>query len=145
MNWSETVSIPYFLNCELIELKTRYVYTSFCPRLRLLKIVTFGQKSIDNPYFISAILDTHEGCDIIVVDWRRFAGSNYTQASARVRDVAIDLTRFLQWLIFSSELPYEGHFHLVGFDLGAHIAGLAGRYLQTGEVRIQVGRITGKF
>lgn len=33
----------------------------------------------------------------------------------------------------------EGYLHIIGFDLGAHIAGIAGKYVKNG----QVDKITG--
>ncbi|CAH2050164.1 unnamed protein product, partial [Iphiclides podalirius] len=73
--------------------------------------------------------------NVIVVDWSDLATKSYITAKAGVPKVGRDLGIFVNWLV-SSETSYD-KIHLVGFSLGAHIVGNAGR---TTAARIQ--RIT---
>ncbi|XP_022835360.1 lipase member I-like [Spodoptera litura] len=105
--------------------------------------------------------------NVIVVDWTLEASFSYTQARNNVGNVARNLVNFIQWLTSdpttttttttsitttTTEQPTMTttaqpatinveNFHFVGFDLGAHVAGIAGRILQ--EDSQLVGRITG--
>lgn len=76
---------------------------------------------------------------MLVLDWSELAkDETYMSAPAKVPYVAERLREVLNWL-----LKYTGgrwdKIHLIGYDLGAHIVGYAGR--MTGG---NVGRITGK-
>lgn len=76
---------------------------------------------------------------MIVVDWERLAGSDYVTASFGVPAVGQGLGKFLAFLNTVTEAPYSS-MHLVGFSLGAHVVGNAGK-----ELGGQVARITGKI
>ncbi|XP_066593077.1 uncharacterized protein [Prorops nasuta] len=80
----------------------------------------------------SALMSVHE-CNIVCVDWA--PGStipNYVRAAANTRLVGRQLAK----LIRSLDVPLE-KVHLIGFSLGAHVAGFAGAELGN------VSRITG--
>lgn len=76
--------------------------------------------------------------NIIVLDWSRLAQSNYVTAVAGVPAIGVGLGRFLAFLNSTTGAPFE-LMHLIGFSLGAHVVGNAGR-----ELDGKVARITGK-
>lgn len=91
-----------------------------------------------NPLIRDHFLRTHDG-NVIVCDWSQLASSSYTTAAAGAPSVGQHLGNFVGWLMRS----FGGNFnnvHLVGFSLGAHIVGVAGR--NTGST---VGRVTGNL
>ncbi|XP_061715625.1 phospholipase A1 member A-like [Cydia pomonella] len=88
-------------------------------------------------YFtISAYLETRD-FNVIILDWSHSAQALYGTAIAAVTSVGQDLGSLLLFIHHITGTPLET-MHLVGFSLGAHVAGNAGRY--TGG---RVGRITG--
>nr|ACD37365.1 pancreatic lipase 3 [Mamestra configurata] len=78
--------------------------------------------------------------NIIEVDWRTDAEQTYSTASLRVPLIGAEVAEFIKWLC-TSDADFN-QIHLVGFGLGAHVAGIAGRRLMD-ETRIPVSRITG--
>ncbi|PBC32093.1 Pancreatic lipase-related protein [Apis cerana cerana] len=80
----------------------------------------------------SALMTVHE-CNIVCVDWGPgSAVPNYVRAAANTRLVGRQLAK----LVRSLNVPLE-KVHLIGFSLGAHVAGFAGAELGN------VSRITG--
>lgn len=80
----------------------------------------------------SALMTVHD-CNIVCVDWGPgSAVPNYVRAAANTRLVGRQLAK----LIRSLDVPLE-RVHLIGFSLGAHVAGFAGAELGN------VSRITG--
>ncbi|XP_015607899.1 uncharacterized protein LOC107273844 isoform X2 [Cephus cinctus] len=80
----------------------------------------------------SALMSVHE-CNIVCVDWGPgSAVPNYVRAAANTRLVGRQLAK----LVRSLNVPLE-KVHLIGFSLGAHVAGFAGAELGN------VSRITG--
>lgn len=77
--------------------------------------------------------------NIIVLDWRRLARAAYNTAVRGVPAIGQGLGQFLAFLNRVTGAPYNS-MHLVGFSLGAHVVGNAGR-----ELGGRVARITGKF
>lgn len=73
------------------------------------------------------------------MDWRRLALSTYTTAVRGVSDVGRGLGQFLAFLNTVTGAPIES-MHLIGFSLGAHVVGNAGR-----ELGGRVARVTGKL
>ncbi|CAB3240370.1 unnamed protein product [Arctia plantaginis] len=96
---------------------------------RPLKVIVHGWNSNGNsainPQVTSAFLDTQD-CNVIVVDWRGVANGAYTSAVRGVPGVGQFLGNFLVWLINNAGGNWN-NVHLVGFSLGAHIVGNAGR------------------
>lgn len=74
---------------------------------------------------------------MIVLDWSALANRSYTTAKGGTAEVGRGLGRFVNWLA-GRGLSYN-RVHLVGFSLGGHLVGNAGR--ETGS---RVHRITGK-
>ncbi|CAH2087474.1 unnamed protein product [Euphydryas editha] len=79
--------------------------------------------------------------NIIVMEWRRLASSDYITAVAGVPAVGRGLGQFLRFLNSVTGAPFET-MHLVGFSLGAHVVGNAGRELNGKVARITVSCIT---
>lgn len=80
-----------------------------------------------------------EDCNIVCVDWENGATlPNYVKAAANTRLVGKQLAMLLRGLEKHVGLPRE-KMHLIGFSLGAHVAGFAGAELKN------ISRITGNF
>ncbi|CAG4965445.1 unnamed protein product [Colias eurytheme] len=96
---------------------------------RPLKVIVHGWNndgnSPMNPMITAAFLDTQD-CNVIVVDWRQLANRDYNTAARGVPDVGNHLGRFIQW-VFNTVGGNWNNVHLVGFSLGAHVVGNAGR------------------
>ncbi|XP_026495427.2 pancreatic lipase-related protein 2-like [Vanessa tameamea] len=89
-----------------------------------------------NPTVKDAFLRS-ENINVIVVDWSTFASQTYSVAAGAVPSVGAGLANVITALVNSSVTALET-LHLVGFDLGAHVVGFAGRNLDG-----KVARITG--
>lgn len=73
------------------------------------------------------------------MEWSRLALSDYATAALGVPAVGRGLGQFLAWLSSVTGAPLS-NMHLVGFSLGAHLVGNAGR-----ELGGRVARVTGKY
>ncbi|XP_026731490.1 pancreatic lipase-related protein 2-like [Trichoplusia ni] len=73
--------------------------------------------------------------NVIVVDWSELANRSYNTAKGGTAEVGRGLGRFVNWLV-SLGMSYD-RVHLVGFSLGGHLVGNAGR-----ETNSRVRRIT---
>lgn len=91
-----------------------------------------------NPLITSAFLAVADA-NVIVVDWGALANANYNTAAAGVPNVGVYLGNFLVWLINTAGGNWN-NVHLVGFSLGAHVVGNAGR--QAGR---RAARVTGNI
>ncbi|CAG4979596.1 unnamed protein product [Parnassius apollo] len=78
-----------------------------------------------NPLITSALLAVQDA-NVIVVDWGAVAGANYISAVSGVPSVGQHLGNFLIWLINTAGGNWN-NVHLIGFSLGAHVVGNAGR------------------
>ncbi|OWR50707.1 hypothetical protein KGM_207581 [Danaus plexippus plexippus] len=88
-------------------------------------------------YEMRSALMAVEECNVICVDWEGGASMpNYLRAAANTRLVGKQLAMLLQGLAQHIELRFED-IHLIGFSLGAHVAGFAGTELKN------ISRITG--
>jgi len=91
-----------------------------------------------------------ENCNVILVDWSKGAkGLDYGQASGNARLVGAQTAELIKFLISNASGSSGSNklgkkFYIVGFSLGAHVAGYAGSYLRT-KYGIALGRITGKL
>lgn len=89
-----------------------------------------------NPLITSNILAVQDA-NVIVVDWSRVAEETYINAARGVPSVGQFLGNFITWVINTTGGNWN-QVHFIGFNLGAHIVGNAGR--QTGS---RPSRITG--
>ncbi|XP_050342041.1 pancreatic triacylglycerol lipase-like [Nymphalis io] len=87
-----------------------------------------------NPLITSAFLAVQD-VNVIVVDWNRLANGLYTTAVRGVPDVGRHLGNFIAWL-FNNAGGNWNQLHLVGFSLGAHIVGNAGRTIGGRAARV---------
>lgn len=79
-----------------------------------------------------------EEANVICVDWANGAVlPNYVKATANTRLVGKQVSMLLKGLVENNKLMLRKT-HLVGFSLGAHVAGFAGAELGN------LSRITGK-
>lgn len=74
--------------------------------------------------------------NVITVDWSTVSFGFYQSSRYKVWTVGMALSKFITWLN-----PNYDTLHLVGYDLGAHIAGISGK----NTVRGRINRIIGKF
>ncbi|CAO2594437.1 Endothelial lipase [Lemmus lemmus] len=86
---------------------------------------------------VSALQMRERDANIVVVDWLPLAHQLYTDAVNNVRVVGQRVAGMLDWLQEKEEFSL-GNVHLIGYSLGAHVAGYAGNF-----VKGTVGRITG--
>ncbi|CAB3260702.1 unnamed protein product [Arctia plantaginis] len=94
-----------------------------------------NQQTDINPTIRNAYLGQGE-TNVIVLDWRRLALSDYVTAANGVPAVGRGLGQFINFLSSVTGANLNT-FHLVGFSLGAHLVGNAGR-----ELRGRVARVT---
>lgn len=88
--------------------------------------------------FIFAAFLVYGDLNVIVLDWSVFASQSYSVAAGAVPSVGTYLGDLINNLVTAGVVNLET-LHLVGFDLGAHVVGFAGR-----RVNGTVARITGK-
>ncbi|XP_062998414.1 hepatic triacylglycerol lipase [Elgaria multicarinata webbii] len=77
--------------------------------------------------------------NVIITDWLAFAHAHYPIAVQNTRDIGQEIAQFLEWLEESLQF-YRGNAHLIGYSLGAHVAGFAGSFIGG---KGKIGRITG--
>ncbi|KAL4716566.1 hypothetical protein ACJJTC_010230 [Scirpophaga incertulas] len=94
-----------------------------------LKVIVHGwnnnRNSKLNIAITAAILEDQEA-NVIVMDWSSSAQSSYVTAANSVISVGKGLGEFLIWLLNITGSSWN-NVHLIGFSLGAHIVGNAGR------------------
>ncbi|XP_054730965.1 uncharacterized protein LOC129239480 [Anastrepha obliqua] len=73
--------------------------------------------------------------NVFTVDWGRGAVADYITASYRVKPVGKVLAKFIDFLQREAGIRYED-LHVIGFSMGAHIAGIAGKHIQTGRLPV---------
>ncbi|KAL4717360.1 hypothetical protein ACJJTC_017247 [Scirpophaga incertulas] len=78
-----------------------------------------------------------EDVNVIILDWKPLARRNYVTSVRGVPNVGQALGKFIAFLSSTTGASYST-MHLVGFSLGAHVVGNAGRQLEG-----KVARITG--
>ncbi|XP_077378189.1 endothelial lipase [Festucalex cinctus] len=86
---------------------------------------------------VAAVMKRESEANVVVVDWISMAQQLYPDAVNYTHGVGRDIAVMLDWLQDELHLPLE-KVHLIGYSLGAHVAGYAGTH-----VRGTVGRITG--
>ncbi|MBN3320916.1 LIPE lipase, partial [Atractosteus spatula] len=86
---------------------------------------------------VFALQKREQDANVIVVDWLTLAHRLYPDAVNNTRIVGHDIAKLLEWLKKELMFPLE-NVHMIGYSLGAHVAGFAGTFVQG-----TVGRITG--
>uniref|UniRef100_A0A9L0KDU7 Lipase G, endothelial type n=1 Tax=Equus asinus TaxID=9793 RepID=A0A9L0KDU7_EQUAS len=85
---------------------------------------------------VSALQTREKEANVVVVDWLPLAHQLYRDAVNNTRVVGHDVARMLDWLQGKDGFSLR-NVHLIGYSLGAHVAGYAGNF-----VKGTVGRIT---
>uniref|UniRef100_A0A7N4PAJ8 Lipase G, endothelial type n=1 Tax=Sarcophilus harrisii TaxID=9305 RepID=A0A7N4PAJ8_SARHA len=85
---------------------------------------------------VSALQMREKDANVVVVDWLPLAHQLYTDAVNNTREVGSKIAKMLNWLQEKEHFSLE-NVHLIGYSLGAHVAGYAGNF-----VRGTIGRIT---
>lgn len=86
---------------------------------------------------VSAVVQRESQANVIVVDWLSYAHQLYPDAVNHTQGVGLSIAALLNWLQDEQQLRIQD-VHLIGYSLGAHVAGYAGTF-----VRGTIGRITG--
>ncbi|KAG9343205.1 hypothetical protein JZ751_014184 [Albula glossodonta] len=86
---------------------------------------------------VAALYRREPGANVIVVDWLSTAQDHYLNAAFSTQPVGQDVAHFIDWLEVTAKLPLK-NLHLIGYSLGAHVAGFAGSHTSN-----KIGRITG--
>ncbi|KAM9394319.1 endothelial lipase isoform 2-T2 [Pholidichthys leucotaenia] len=86
---------------------------------------------------VSAVMQRESEANVVVVDWLLLAQQLYPDAVNNTHSVGLDIAVMLNWLQDEQQLLLA-NVHLIGYSLGAHVAGYAGTY-----VRGTIGRISG--
>ncbi|XP_021401196.2 endothelial lipase [Lonchura striata] len=86
---------------------------------------------------VSALREREKDANVVVVDWLSLAHQLYTDAVNNTQIVGKTIARLLDWLQENPLFKLE-NVHLIGYSLGAHVAGFAGNH-----VHGTIGRITG--
>uniref|UniRef100_A0A671SV72 Lipoprotein lipase n=1 Tax=Sinocyclocheilus anshuiensis TaxID=1608454 RepID=A0A671SV72_9TELE len=89
------------------------------------------------PKLVTALLEREPTANVIVVDWLSRAQQHYPTSAAYTKLVGRDVAKFVNWLQAEIDYPWE-KLHLLGYSLGAHVAGIAGLL-----TKHKVNRITG--
>ncbi|XP_026758656.2 pancreatic lipase-related protein 2-like [Galleria mellonella] len=124
----------------LVDGNANSVWNSNYDGSRPLKVVVHGWNGSGNSgvnsLTASAFLAVQD-VNVIVLDWRTVASLNYVLAVSGVPGVGRFLGDFIEWLINTAGGDWN-NVHLIGYSLGAHVVGNAGR--QTGG---RPARVTG--
>ncbi|XP_016101920.1 lipoprotein lipase-like isoform X2 [Sinocyclocheilus grahami] len=86
---------------------------------------------------VAALYNREKDANVIVVDWLDTAQNHYVVAAQNTKMVGQETGLFIDWLEETARFPLE-KLHLIGYSLGAHVAGFAGNHATN-----KVGRITG--
>ncbi|XP_012676384.1 endothelial lipase [Clupea harengus] len=86
---------------------------------------------------VAAVQEREPEANVFVVEWLNLAHQLYPDAVNHTRRVGLSIADLLNWLQDDMNMPLQ-NVHLIGYSLGAHVAGYAGNF-----VKGTVGRITG--
>ncbi|KAK7889754.1 hypothetical protein WMY93_025314 [Mugilogobius chulae] len=86
---------------------------------------------------VTALYEREQTANVIVVDWLNSAQNHYVVAAQNTKAVGQEIAHFIDWIEEASNMPLD-NMHLIGYSLGAHVAGFAGSHANN-----KVGRITG--
>lgn len=89
------------------------------------------------PKLVTALYEREPSANVIVVDWLSRAQQHYPTSASYTKLVGKDVAKFVNWLQAEIDYPWE-KLHLLGYSLGAHVAGIAGLL-----TKHKVNRITG--
>uniref|UniRef100_A0A4W4GU92 Hepatic triacylglycerol lipase n=1 Tax=Electrophorus electricus TaxID=8005 RepID=A0A4W4GU92_ELEEL len=115
-------------------------YNSSSPLVIIIHGWTINGKMEEWMFRMASALKARLGhMNVLISDWRPLALQPYQNAAKNSRHVGSDVARLVSWLEETTQLSMD-KVHLIGYSLGAHVAGFAGSHF-TGERKL--GRITG--
>ncbi|XP_035276326.1 lipoprotein lipase-like isoform X1 [Anguilla anguilla] len=86
---------------------------------------------------VQALYEREPHANVLVVDWLDRARQHYPTSAANTKLAGRDVAKFINWMEVELQYPLE-MVHLLGYSLGAHVAGIAGDLSKN-----KVYRITG--
>ncbi|XP_077536290.1 pancreatic lipase-related protein 2-like isoform X2 [Haemaphysalis longicornis] len=112
-----------------------------------LMIVTHGfTGDLYTPWLLPLVdaLLLNVNCNVIVADWRNGSGGpNYARAAANTPMAGVMISLLLEKIIKATNCTlHPDNVTLIGFSLGAHVVGFAGRHFHR-NTSMLLGRITG--
>ncbi|XP_028831248.1 lipoprotein lipase [Denticeps clupeoides] len=85
---------------------------------------------------VTALFEREPNANVVVVDWLERASQHYPTSAENTKVVGKEVAKFINWLE-DMKYPLE-KLHVLGYSLGAHVAGIAGNLMSN-----KVSRITG--
>uniref|UniRef100_H3BF25 Lipoprotein lipase n=1 Tax=Latimeria chalumnae TaxID=7897 RepID=H3BF25_LATCH len=89
------------------------------------------------PKLVTALYKREPDSNVLVVDWLTRAQQHYPTSAEYTKLVGEDIATFMDWMEEQVNYPLE-RIHLLGYSLGAHVAGIAGSLTNN-----KINRITG--
>ncbi|KAK0074178.1 hypothetical protein PV326_012669, partial [Microctonus aethiopoides] len=77
-------------------------------------------------------------CNVILVDWSNAAGKFYFEAASSIKKIGRNIAEMIAYQWIANRIDRKS-LHIIGFSLGAHVAGFVGKELAP----LTVPRITG--
>lgn len=117
-----------------------YTFTNTVPIYMLYMFSNLAECFFQNNIFFHP--NRQEDANVIFVDWEKgAAGPAYALAAANTQLIGRQLAILITDMVALKGDP--ARIHMIGFSLGAHVAGFAGKALKLLDIR--VGRITGDY
>ncbi len=121
--------------------------TEGAARLCCFFVANLAYLSMDREKKSRADLDLEERSltNVICVDWRRQASDRvYLNSAYNTRSVGERVGEFILFLKDNDFIQSFKNVHIIGFSLGAQVAGYAGKFVRASRIT-KVGRITGTY
>ncbi|KAK0167249.1 hypothetical protein PV327_004674 [Microctonus hyperodae] len=97
-----------------------------------------GQQNTESAQMIRDAYLKFMDCNVILVDWSTTAQQDYFTAAKSISEIGKRIAEMIKWLVRKNRIDIAD-LHIIGFSLGAHVAGFTGKALAPLKVR----RITG--